>query len=169
MKQYPDWIRWGLEYLLKDENQKLLDEENLDAIFKSVKNEYKVSATSIAMVLRDAVGVDYIFKHVTEIPDYLFDGIRTIGKDITIPANVKKIGRYAFRNTGQKNRILTLNPGLEFIGADAFNGAAVDQIIFNGTKEQFLQIYIEREAFIYCGTIAIHCTDGDFQGQEEYY
>ncbi len=68
---------------------------------------------------------------VTKIHDYAFDGMSGFTAQIALPASLKSIGLYAFRNSGASGKLVI--PASVTVGYDAFRGTKISELEVRGS------------------------------------
>ena len=115
---------------------------------------------------------DFAFSHCSGLTNVTIgNGVTSIGNSafsycsrltsITIPDSVTSIGNSAFSSCGRLASV-TIGNGVTSIGDKAFSGCSgLTSITFNGTKEQWRAIILDRGWNNGVPASVVHCTDGD--------
>lgn len=156
--------------------------EPFTATLKFTETDEGYECTGIGTVISDPIVIPSSLngKHVTSIGDYAFSGnlaidkvfinygVKRIGEyafhnsgliDITIPDSVTSIGNYAFY--GCKNlKSITLPREIKRLSGYTFTSSGITDIYFGGTKEEWKAIP-HTDWLYFSNDCTVHCTDGD--------
>lgn len=94
---------------------------------------------------------------VTSIGNHAFSGCSNL-TSITIPESILNIGSYAFENCNSLKNIIILNSKISLMDFAFIKLASNIEIDFNGTKQQWRDIY-NKQAFANT-YFTVNCTDG---------
>ena len=110
------------------------------------KESKTVQTLDLTLPIKDADGSEYT---IAGIPTSGF-GYNSVMKTVVLPSYIKTISNFAFKNSYALESV-TLNDGLEVIGAEAFNGCKALKIVNNFFPDSLVEI--KSRAFYGCNSL----------------